>query len=115
LFKNNKLCIPKCSMRENLIKEKNNGGLSGNFGQDRTSNQVNDLYYWQGMQNQVKNFVEKRRICQHHVKGRSQNTGLYHPLPIPIRPWDAVSMDFVLGLLRTQRSNDSIYVVVDRF
>jgi hypothetical protein len=28
LFKNSKLCIPKCSMRENLIKEKHSGGLS---------------------------------------------------------------------------------------
>ena len=27
LFRNNKLCIPKCSMRENLIQEKHNGGM----------------------------------------------------------------------------------------
>jgi transposase InsO family protein len=114
LFKNNKLCIPKCSMRENLIKEKHSGGLSGHFGQDKTFSQVNDFYFWPGMQNQVKKFVEKCRICQ-HAKGRSQNTGLYQPLPIPSRPWDAVSMDFVLGFPRTQRGNDSIYVVVDRF
>ena len=32
LFKSNKLCIPKCSMRENIIKEKHSGGLSGHFG-----------------------------------------------------------------------------------
>jgi hypothetical protein len=114
LFKGNQLCIPKCSMRDNLLKEKHSGGLVGHFGHDKTFAQLSSSYYWPGMRTKVIKFVNRCRICQ-HAKGKRQNTGLYQPLPIPERPWDAISMDFVLGLPRTQRGCDSIFVVVDRF
>jgi hypothetical protein len=114
LFRGNQLCIPKCSMRENLLKEKHSGGLVGHFSHDKTFSKLSSAYFWPGMRNDVKIFVDKCKICQ-HSKGKKQNTGLYQPLPIPERPWDAVSMDFILGLPRTQKGFDSIFVVVDRF
>ena len=46
LFKGIQLCIPRSSMRVNLIKEKNSGGLAGHFGIDKTLSVLKEKYYW---------------------------------------------------------------------
>jgi hypothetical protein len=40
---------------------------------------------------------------------------MYTPLPTPDRPWESISMDYMLGLLSTKRGNDCVFVVVDHF
>jgi hypothetical protein len=114
LFRGNQLCIPKCSMMDNLLKEKHSRKLAKHFDHDKTFSKLNGSYFLPGMRTDVKIFVVRCRICQ-HMKGKRQNTGLYQPLPIPERPWDAVNMDFILGLPRKQRGCDLIFVVVERF
>jgi hypothetical protein len=69
LFRGNQLCIPKCSMRENLLKEKHSGGLVGHFDHDKTFSKLNVSYFWLGMMIDVNKFVDRCRICQ-HTKGK---------------------------------------------
>jgi hypothetical protein len=101
-------------MRDNILKENHSGGLAGHFDHEKMFAQLKSLYYWPSMREDMKKFVNKYRIFQ-YAKGRRRSTGLYQSFPIPERPWDAISMDFVLGLPRTQKGSDSIFVVVEIF
>lgn len=86
----------------------------GHIGRDRTLSLIAASYFWPSLRKDVERFVARCQVCQ-TAKGKATNAGLYLPLPIPTQPWSDISMDFVLGLPRTQRGNDSIFVIVDRF
>nr|GEW21750.1 RNA-directed DNA polymerase [Tanacetum cinerariifolium] len=114
LFKGARLCIPLCSLREAIILEGHAGGLAGHFGRDKTLALHREQFYWLKMESYVNRLLERCPTC-HIIKTHSSNAGLYTPLSVPVAPWEDVSLDFVLGLPRTQRAKDSVMVVVDRF
>lgn len=89
-------------------------GLTGHFGRDKTLALVRDQFYWPGMEKDINRIIARCRVC-HVAKTHGSNVGLYTPLPVPTSPWEDVSLDFILGLPRTQRQKDFVMVVVDRF
>jgi hypothetical protein len=66
------------------------------------------------MRRDVARLVARCTTCQ-KAKSRLNPHGFYLPLPVPSAPWEDISMDFVLGLPRTRKGRDSVFVVVDRF
>lgn len=114
LFRENRLCIPSCSLRELLIREAHSGGLMGHFGVAKTLDVLTEHFFWPHMKKDVHKMCDSCIQCR-QAKSKSQPHGLYSPLPIPNSPWTDLSMDFVLGLPRSKTGMDLVFVVVDRF
>jgi hypothetical protein len=66
------------------------------------------------MRRDVQRFMSHCTTCQ-KAKSHLNPHSLYMPLSVPSIPWVDISMDFVLGLPRTKRGRDSVFVMVDRF
>ena len=59
-------------------------------------------------------------ICPHlrHVisdkRVPEQELVSFNPLPVPERPWETISVDFIMGLPRTARHHDAVFTFVDK-
>ena len=83
----------------------------GHFGVKKTEVILATHFFWPKMRRDVERFVARCTTCQ-RAKSRLNPHGLYMPLPVPGVPWEDISMDFVLGLPRTKKGRDRIFVVV---
>ena len=70
-------------------------------------------FFWSKMLGTVGKYVLR---CESCIKAKLVfYRGEHKPLTIASRPWEHVSIDFIIALPRTQRYKDSIMEVVDRF
>ena len=77
----------------------------------------NDLkreFWWPGMKKDVTQFVLKCLTCQKVKIEHQKPGGLLQSIEVPQWKWDDISMDFIVGLPRTQSGHCSIGVIVDR-
>ncbi|KAE8715253.1 Detected protein of unknown function [Hibiscus syriacus] len=110
-----RLFVPRYGkLRKELIKECHDSKWAGHPGVDRTMALLSEQYYWPHMAEDVQAYVKTCLVCQQDKIEAKKPAGLLQPLPIPERPWESISMDFIIGLPKTDGLS-SIMVVVDRF
>lgn len=114
LFIDHRICILVSDLRMRLIHELHCNNLSVHVGIDKTINLLEQRYYWSKLRKETRRFVKHCPNCQRTETGAPSQGG-YIPLPIMIRPWQDISLDFITGLPQSQSGNDAICVVVDRF
>jgi hypothetical protein len=67
------------------------------------------------MKRDVAEYMALCDTCQRVKAEHQRPAGLLQPLKVPEGKWEEISMDFIVGLPRTQGGHDYIWVIVDRF
>src|SRR6266481_1186669 len=86
--------------------------LAGHYGQSKTLYQVCLNYYWPGLLTYVKNYCKSCTICSRTKPMHHRPYGLLKQPPIPEKPWNSISMDFIEKLPESS-GYMSILVVID--
>ncbi|KAL1151422.1 hypothetical protein V6Z11_A09G040800 [Gossypium hirsutum] len=102
------------NLQREVMKECHDSKWAGHPRVHRTLALLEDRFYWPHMGDDVETYVKTCLICQQDKVELKASAGLLQPLPIPERPWESLSMDFITGLLKSD-GFASIFVVVDRF
>ena len=106
-------------LRDDIVYEAHDGASAGHGGTKATLARLSGRYFWshgdKNMAEHVHDYVRSCDSCQRNKSSNQRPGGLLHPMPVPVRPWSSIGVDFVTGLPETSRGNDAILVCVDRF
>jgi hypothetical protein len=86
---------------------------AGHSGFTKTYDRVKHFFFWDGMKQDICNFVVECEVCQHNKGEIVKSPGTLQPLPIPPTIWKDISMDFISGLPKLGNKS-VIMVVMDR-
>ena len=93
LFHFGKLCIPQ-GERLSVMREAHLSLIVGHFGVSKIVVHLQRYCYWSHMIDSVSCFIRGFSMCATR-KPSNRNIRLYMPLPVPSRPWESVSMEFL--------------------
>ena len=114
MAKGGRLYVPVGQLRKELLRETHDTKWAGHPEEERTQALLARSYYWPKMGEDVQAYVRSCLVCQLDKTERKKAAGLLQPLPIPEKPWESISMDFISGFPKVS-DYKFILVVVDRF
>jgi hypothetical protein len=71
-------------------------------------------YWWTKMKIEIARYVARCDTCRRVKAIHMKTAGPLQSLPIPTWKWEDISMDFIIGLPKTDKGFDSIWVIIDR-
>lgn len=115
-LKHGRIVVPATGdLRYECIRLCHDAPWAAHPGVTKTLKALERYFWWPSMRADVQQYVRVCDSCQRVKPRNDYPAGLLMPLPIPDRPWESISMDFITSLPTTPAGHDTIMVVVDRF
>jgi hypothetical protein len=110
---NNRIVVPKNDkLRQQILDEVH---LSCYSLHPRSTKMYHDLkqhYWWTKMKIEIARYVVRCDTCRRVKAIHMKTAGPLQSLSIPTWKWEDISMDFIVGLPRTAKGFDSIWVII---
>lgn len=104
---------------QQCIQDHHDGPDNGHPGIARTSERIRRNFNFPNIRSKVTEYIRKCDSCQRNKASRHAKYGNLQLQEPPTRPWDEVTMDFIVKLPKspdpaTSNKYDSVLVIVDR-
>ena len=107
--KGQRMCVLEYGeLKRDIIEEAHSSAYAMHPGSTKMYKTLKEYYWWNGMKKEIASFVSKCLTCQQVKAEHQRPIGKIPLLPIPVWKWGKITMDFVIGLPRTQRQHDAI-------
>ena len=89
-------------LKREIIEEAHNSAYAMHPRSTKLYRTLKDNYWWSRMKKDIAEFEARCLVCQQVKVEHQHPAGSLQPLPIPEWKWEHITMDFVVGLPRTQ-------------
>jgi hypothetical protein len=101
-------------LHRKIMDEVHCSRYSIHLGTNKMYQELKNNFWWTRMKREIAKYVSECDTCQRIKADHLRPTGNLQPLSIPDWKWENICMGFIVGLSRTSRGYNSIWVVVDR-
>ncbi|WVZ93900.1 hypothetical protein U9M48_039851 [Paspalum notatum var. saurae] len=116
LWFKNQLVVPKdMELRKKILDEAHTSIFTMHPGSNKMYQDLKQKFWWTRMKREIAKYVSECDVCQRVKADHLKPVGMLQPLALPAWKWEDIHIDFIVGLPRTQKGYDSIWVIIDRF
>jgi hypothetical protein len=95
-----------------VLQYKHDHPISRHFGINKTLDLIHQDYTWPNLRDFITQYCKSCTTCLHSKSQHHKPYSLLKQLPIPDKPWNSISMDFI-EQLPSSEGYTSILIVVD--